>query len=338
MESRCTLLLVDDEPYVIDSLTPLLRSEFDIITARSAEEAKKVFAQGDIHLILADQKMPGINGVELLEWVRANHPKTIRLMLTGYADFEDTVKAINRGQIFRIILKPWRSDELLLILRNAARHYQLERDVEEQNRELNQVNQELERRVAMRTQELQDAIAQLQHKTSVLEVFALTDQLTGLPNRRAMDGLAKFELRRRLRYPCPLTLGLIDLDDLKEINTKWLLPGGDQVLVHVGRVLAEAGRASDTVGRIGGDEFMIIAPETPETGATGLGERLRAKVAEQPATLEAQAITVTVSIGLAVASEATAATYDQLKYVAAAALNEAKAKGRNCAVVRPVSS
>jgi len=337
VESRCTLLLVDDEPYVLDALVPLLAKDFDVVAANSAAAAQKVFGQREIHLVLADQKMPGMTGVELLEWVRQHHPRAIRLMLTGYADFEETVKAVNRGQIFRIILKPWRTDELLLILHNAAHHYLLERSVEEQNRELQQLNSELEQRVARRTRELQDAIAQLQHKTSVLEVFALTDQLTGLPNRRAMDGLIKFELRRRQRYPCALTLGLIDLDDLKDINTRWLLPGGDQVLVHVGRLLAEAGRTSDTVGRIGGDEFMIIAPETPLSGATTLGERLRSMVADNPAAYEGQNIPVSVSLGLAVCSEATTATYDQLKYVAAAALNEAKAKGRNCAVIRSMS-
>jgi diguanylate cyclase (GGDEF)-like protein len=336
VEHRCTVLLVDDEPYVLDSLAPLLARDFDVLTASSAAAAQKLFAQRDIHLLLADQKMPGMTGVELLEWARTHHPKTIRLMLTGYSDFEQTVGAINRGQIFRIILKPWRTDELLLILHSAARSYQLERSVEEQNRELHALNQELEQRVAGRTRELQEAVAQLQHKTSVLEVFALTDQLTGLPNRRAMDGLIKFELRRRLRYPCPLSLGLIDLDQLKEINTRWLLPGGDQVLVHVGRVLAEAGRASDTIGRIGGDEFMIIAPETPLSGANTLADRLRSMVADYPASYESQTIPATVSIGFAVASEATNATYDQLKYVAAAALNEAKGKGRNCAIVRAI--
>jgi diguanylate cyclase (GGDEF)-like protein len=258
-------------------------------------------------------------------------------MLTGYADFENAVKAINRGQIFRIILKPWRTDELQLILQNAAHAYRLEQSVLEQNQELQQLNSDLEQRVSKRTRELQDAIAQLQHKTSVLEVFALTDQLTGLPNRRAMDGLIKFELRRRQRYPCPLTLGLIDLDELKDINTRWLLPGGDQVLVHVGRLLAEAGRTSDTVGRIGGDEFMIIAPETPLAGATTLADRLRDTVAEHPASYDSQLIPATVSIGFAVASEATPATYDQLKYVAAAALNEAKSSGRNRVVVRSLS-
>jgi diguanylate cyclase len=334
---RCTLLLVDDEPYVLDALVPLLSKDFDVATANSADAAQKVLGQREVHIVLADQKMPGKTGVELLEWVRSHYPKIIRLMLTGYADFEETVKAINRGQIFRIILKPWRTEELLLILQNAAHHYALERSVEEQNRELHQLNQELEQRVTKRTRELQDAIAQLQHKTSVLEVFALTDQLTGLPNRRAMDGLAKFELRRRTRYPCSLSLGIVDLDGLKDINTKWLLPGGDQVLVHVGRLLAEAGRTSDTVGRIGGDEFMVIAPETPLTGANTLADRLRSMVTDNPTSYEGQTISASVSIGFAVASEATNATYDQLKYVAAAALNEAKGKGRNCAIVRSMN-
>src|SRR5207253_1090933 len=126
-----------------------------------------------------------------------------------------------------------------------------------------------------RTQQLEEANRQLQYKNSILERMALTDPLTGLPNRRAMDRLVKTELQRRLRQPSPLSLAIADVDHFKNINTQFLLPGGDHVLVWLAQVLSNALRTTDTVGRIGGEEFMILAPGADLDGATGLAERVR---------------------------------------------------------------
>jgi diguanylate cyclase (GGDEF)-like protein len=335
--ASCSLLIVDDEPHVLHVLSALLAKDFEVLTVPSAEAARAVFAQREVDIILADQRMPGWTGVELLEWVRQNYPRTIRLMMTGFADFEDTVKAINRGQIYRIILKPWRSDELVLILKNAARSFLLERSHERLLDELRQFNVELEKRVQQRTRELEDAVRQLRQKNSMLEKFALTDPLTGLPNRRAMDGLAKFELRRRSRYPGPLALGLVDADNFKAINSRFLLPGGDQVLIHLAQTLARAGRTADTVGRIGGEEFMVVAPETPPDGASILAERMRASVEASRTSYNGESIQTTVSIGFAVAGAAQAATYEQMKHTAATALEQAKKTGRNRCVILPLT-
>src|SRR5207253_4391815 len=97
--------------------------------------------------------------------------------------------------------------------------------------ELRRLNLELEQRVQQRTAELEEANHELEQKNKMLEKLALTDPLTGLPNRRAMDRLTERELRRRERYPSPLALGLIDVDHFKQINSHFLLPGGDRVLV-----------------------------------------------------------------------------------------------------------
>jgi diguanylate cyclase (GGDEF)-like protein len=89
----------------------------------------------------------------------------------------------------------------------------------------------------------------LEQKNKVLEELALTDPLTSLPNRRAMDRLAERELRRRARFPGPLALLLIDVDDFKSINERYLLPGGDKVLAELARTLKDSMRTIDTVGR-----------------------------------------------------------------------------------------
>src|SRR5262245_66263096 len=107
----------------------------------------------------------------------------------------------------------------------------------------------------------------------MLEKLALTDPLTSLPNRRAMDRLAERELRRRDRYPSALALGLIDVDHFKDINARYLLPGGDKVLVDLAKVLQGSLRTIDSLGRIGGEEFLMIAPETGMEGGMTLGDR-----------------------------------------------------------------
>ena len=333
---RCSLLVVDDEAYVLDTLSALLDAEFKVFTADSADAAKHVFAQQEVDIVLADQRMPGTTGVQLLEWVRQHSPKTIRLMMTGLARLEDAVDAINCGQVHRYLFKPWRADELLAILRGAAHTFQLERSHEQLLGELRRLNLQLEERVQLRTGELEEANRQLQQKNSMLEKLALTDSLTGLPNRRAMDRLVRSELRRRSRYQGALALGVLDVDNFKDVNSRYLLPGGDQVLIHLAHTLVGSVRTVDTVGRIGGEEFMVLAPETKRAGAAILAERIRAAVECGRTSYNGELIGITASIGFAVADSWVLAGYEQMKHVAAAALGEAKAAGRNCCVIREV--
>src|SRR5437868_8636527 len=231
INQKCSLLVVDDEPYILMTLTALLAHEFDLLTAGSAEAAKELFAHRRIDLILTDQKMPRMTGVQLLEWVRQESPNTIRLLMTGFGELEDAVEAINRGKVYRYLFKPWRADELLQVLRDACRGFKLERQNELLVEELRQLNLALEQRVQERTAKLEEANHELQQKNLMLEKLALTDPLTSLPNRRAIDRLAEAEIRRRARYPSSMALGFVDADNFKDINTQYLVPGGDQVLM-----------------------------------------------------------------------------------------------------------
>ncbi|MBV9122181.1 MAG: response regulator, partial [Planctomycetes bacterium] len=227
---KCSVLVVDDEPQVSKTVARVLAEEFEVLTASSAEEAQQVFTSRDIDILLTDQHLLGMSGVQLLEWVRLHSPQTVRLIMTGLGKLEDAVEAINCGQVYRYIFKPWRPEELLQILRSAARNFQLERSHERLLQELRTLNQDLEGRVRQRTRELEEINHQLQQKNWMLEQLALTDPLTGIPNRRAMDRLLRSELRRRARYSSPLAVGLIDVDHFKRVNERYLLPGGDQVL------------------------------------------------------------------------------------------------------------
>jgi diguanylate cyclase (GGDEF)-like protein len=157
-----------------------------------------------------------------------------------------------------------------------------------------------------------------------------------------MDELARFELKRHARYPSPLTLGLVDVDHFKDINTHHLYTGGDAVLRGLARLLTGSLREVDSVGRMGGEEFLVIARETGEEGARRLAERIRSTVADSPIVYEGKVIQITVSIGVAVAEVGDPVDYNEMMRLVAYALKEAKEKGRNrlevCRVHQGVTS
>src|SRR5207253_597332 len=131
MTTKHPVLLVDDEPEILFSLRGLLRREFEIHTAASGAEALDVLRQHTVHVLMTDQRMPSMTGVELLRQAREICPEAIRIMFTGYADLRAVVDAVNQGQIYRYLTKPWDPDELETLLHEACAHY--ERIAERQN-------------------------------------------------------------------------------------------------------------------------------------------------------------------------------------------------------------
>ena len=331
---KCTVLAVDDDPGILAIVNAQLSGEFEVLTACSVDQARNIISQRLVDILLTDLHLPDESGLALLDWVRRTSPRTSRVLLSGTARLEDAVDAINRTQIHRLVLKPWRSEDLLQTLQSAARSLLLERSYEQLLDEMRQLNAELEQRVTDRTRELQGALSQIQQKSRILEQMALTDPLTQVPNRRAIDLIARKELLRRTRIPRPLAIGLIDADHFKQINTDHLQTGGDHVLAWLAKTLNEAIRASDSLGRVGGEEFMVVAPDTDTAGAAALAERLRSRVEDDETEYGGHLIHLTVSIGFAVADSGTPAGYDQLREAAAGALKEAKDCGRNRCIVR----
>src|SRR5581483_1600336 len=118
-----TLLVVDDEPDVGDSVHALLRREFNVLRAKSAAEGIKLLEDNEVHIIMTDQRMPQITGVELLRRIRSKYPQAVRMLFTGYADLDSIIAAINQGHIFRFLKKPWQPEDLEAAVREAASEY-----------------------------------------------------------------------------------------------------------------------------------------------------------------------------------------------------------------------
>ena len=122
-ETKHCLLIVDDEPHVCDSVADLLRREFRVLKANSAEEGCRIMQQEEVHIVMSDQRMPRITGVELLTKVKARHPQAIRMLFTGFADLESIIAAINQGHIYQFMKKPWQPEELVTAVRQAAEEF-----------------------------------------------------------------------------------------------------------------------------------------------------------------------------------------------------------------------
>ena len=157
-----TVLFVDDEVNILKALQRLLRNEpMNVLTASRPSEAIALVERESPQVVVSDQRMPEMSGVDMLSTIRERSPDIVRMMLTGYTEMTIAVEAINRGEIFRLITKPWNDDELKATLRQAFDHHDLKREIKrlnqvtrEQNFKLQDMNRNLENKVRERTRQL----------------------------------------------------------------------------------------------------------------------------------------------------------------------------------------
>lgn len=122
------ILFVDDEEQNLITFKATFRKEYNIITAKSGLQGLEMMAKHNINLVITDQRMPQMTGVEFLEHITADYPDTIRILLTGYSDIDAVIEAINTGRIFRYITKPWDERELRMTIENARQLYGLQKE------------------------------------------------------------------------------------------------------------------------------------------------------------------------------------------------------------------
>jgi response regulator RpfG family c-di-GMP phosphodiesterase len=153
VEKHC-LLIVDDEPNVCDSVHDLLRREFRVLKANSAQEGYKIMQEEEVHIIMTDQRMPQITGVELLTRVKSKYPQAVRMLFTGYADLESIIAAINQGHIYQFLKKPWQPEELEDAVRHAASEYDRLTEAAAEREELLEEVESLQERVSLLEEEV----------------------------------------------------------------------------------------------------------------------------------------------------------------------------------------
>jgi len=117
------LLVVDDEPEVCDSVSHLLYRNYRVLRAHSAAEAVELLSQHAVEIIMTDQRMPEITGIEMLQKIKSQYPEAIRILFTGYADLNSVIAAINQGHVYRYLSKPWQPEELEAVVADAATEY-----------------------------------------------------------------------------------------------------------------------------------------------------------------------------------------------------------------------
>jgi diguanylate cyclase (GGDEF)-like protein len=413
-QARPRIICVDDQQEMLDSLVRVLRNSFDVSTATNGQNAIHMLReQGPFAVLVADLKMPGMNGIELLTASKEIAPDTVRVLLSGEATVQTAADAVNQSNIFRFLIKPYPRELLVLALDDAiAQHHRgignrstpkpwdaidtqleqalrlapdpflvLDKDgvtqfhnpaaasffdvessvlhnhrlgiplIEESGEQLissvsgrsaqmqvteiewknkpcwllilRDVTEQLKmtEELALERQKLESANKQL-YETSI------SDPLTGLLNRRGLEVRLWDEIARSRRYGGNLSAVLIDCDEFKAINTKHGHAVGDLALSHIAAIIEKSTRATDVVSRIGGDEFLVLLPETRQAEGVIVAEKVRKIVAESQVSTPAGFISVSISAGVALILP-TASTVEAILLQLKEALEVCKSTGRD---------
>ncbi len=292
------VLVVDDSALVRAVVQRDLAPErYRVREAADGHQALEACAREVPDVILLDVEMPGLDGHETLRRLRADpalHDVPV-LFLTGRTGAEDVAEGLRLGA-HDYLRKPFETIELVARVRAAARTRRLQQELRARNLEL--------------------------------ERLAGVDPLTGLFNRRFLEEHAARVASRNRRHGGTMGVVLLDIDDFKRVNDTHGHATGDAALVAVARRLAEGSRLEDVLARWGGEEFLVLAPDTSVDGVSELAERMRAAVAAGSLELAGVRLGLTVSAGWAVGEDGV--ELDALLGAADRGLYAAKADGRNC--------
>lgn len=323
------ILLVDDEPDNLQVLSAILAQDYDLLLAHNGQEAlnliRTLSPSRQLNLVISDQRMPEMTGVQLCEHLCDIAPNTLRIIITGYIDIDTIVEAINRASLYQFIIKPFERRDFELLIKRAIEAYDLKRSLDD-------YVQNLEVKVEQRTRDLEHSHKQLQEAYSQLKYLSITDRLTGLYNRhylhsvinkdlalmkRATNRHASKDASRALKLAASesteqttifnqtsnhdLLFFMIDCDHFKNVNDQYGHDVGDKLLCAIANVLRQVFRESDYLIRWGGEEFLVVARFFPRQQAPELAERLRQTIEKMELPLgEGCAITCSCSIGYAV--------------------------------------
>jgi two-component system cell cycle response regulator len=306
------VLVVDDDPVVRDLLTNFLhRHAVDCITSENATQALELFDLHQPKLVISDWLMPGMDGLELCRRIRSRSGGTHVhiIMLTMRADEEDLAKAFDAG-VDDFLTKPFNGAAMMARLRAGLRAVALHDELSQRHQGSRQMNEQL---------------TSLNHR---LEKLAITDDLTGLYNRRQAMHRLEEHWSMCDRYQRPLALVSIDIDLFKQVNDTYGHNAGDVVLRGVADILRECVRSTDSVCRTGGEEFLILLPFQTLQEAEICAHRCRQAVSIREFECDGKKIRATISAGIASRRNGIEHFTDVLRE-ADEALYAAKKAGRN---------
>lgn len=293
MESKpLKVLIIEDHPDQRDLLAIVLQREgYQVATAANGVEALEHLERENIQIILSDIMMPKMDGFELIKHIRSNPAlKAIYVILiTARIQEGDRVRGLDLGAD-DYITKPFSFSELLARVRVGSRVVKYQRHLEHQSH---------------------------------------VDALTGLYNRRALEEKFQEEFERAKRYSHALSVLILDIDNFKTINDTYGHHGGDTALVRIAEILREKTRQSDFSARFGGEEFVLVLPETDQENAHQVATKIHDEIRICTFGKPDRTFTLTVSIGLCSTSDRPYSEWRQMLDTADQALYRAKNRGKD---------
>jgi diguanylate cyclase (GGDEF)-like protein len=295
---KANILLVDDDSNVLNMLELGLREEFNVVAIFQPAKALELLKSGDFDVVITDIMMPYVSGFEILRTVKETNELIEVILLTGEL--------------------PDRARPAVTFLQNGAHDYLLKPV------KLSELKTALEK--ALAKQKLR-----MENKRLMVELIRLanTDPLTKLSNRRHFNSQFYLEFERSRRYRRPLGCLVLDIDKFKQVNDQFGHRCGDWVLERTADLLTKCSRASDLKCRYGGDEFVLVLPETDRAGTAATAEKLRQKIDQEVYELPDQSFKVTASLGVASFEEGNFQSGDDLVNAADLACLAAKRRGGN---------
>ena len=290
-KTACKLLVVDDDQMILKLFaTALGRDGYQVTTAASGREGLRLATENPVDVVLLDLNLPDLSGIEVMRQI-VKTTSTVVILITGDDAKYSHESAVQEGAA-DFIVKPVRLSELAMRIKQA--------------REVRAMTESKERLIAD------------------LERLAIRDEMTGLYNYRHFRGQLKTEVQRAIRYQRPLSLILIDIDHFKSVNDTLGHAEGDRVLTGIARILNAKVRATDTAFRYGGEEFVVVLPETRGDQALVVAERTRQAI-EQAELEIGRSVTVSAGVAEFLATEDAEALLRRTD----TALYAAKRAGRN---------
>jgi diguanylate cyclase (GGDEF)-like protein len=312
-DTPITILIVDDTDTNILMLERLLSDEgYSVMTAQRGASALELAETSPPDLILLDIGMPAMDGYEVCRRLKAD--PLLRdipvIFVSAFSQTEEKVKALSVGGV-DYVTKPYQADEVLARIATHLKIRNLQKQLEAKN--------------ALLVREIQ----RRQQVENELKILAATDTLTKIYNRRHFFELASKEHARAKRHQKQLTILIADIDHFKKVNDTWGHLAGDEVLTHFAQLLKRFLRAYDLLGRYGGEEFVILLPDTSVVLGARIADRLRLIIEKTAFSVKGHELNISASFGVSGYHPNEDLPLETILHQADQALYRSKENGRN---------